>query len=135
MPSHTPHQHLWTSHPHVAIHCSACGALLEPYIAKLEQETTLLRARRVHLSESIAEATEANERLAHKNAALQAQLARALDIIQAVAERRMPNYNRELDAWVCDSCDQEGQSHQAFRQQATCAWDQARALRAEEGTA
>jgi hypothetical protein len=135
MAGHQNPQHRWTRDPAATIHCIECGTLLGQYVAKLKQETTLLRVRRAHLSESLREAIEANERLAHKNAALQARLAKALDIAQAVAERRMPHYCRELDAWVCDYCDQEGQSHHAFRHQASCAWDQARALRAEEAGA
>jgi hypothetical protein len=78
------------------------------------------------------EAIEANERLAHKNAVLQARLARALEFAQAVAERRMPRYRRELDTLVCDYCNRASQCHHTFRHGAECTWEQARALLAEE---
>jgi hypothetical protein len=74
-----------------------CGTALEPYVATLEQETALLRARRAHLSENAMETLDQMERIAHQKAVLQARLARALKIVQAMAERRMPRYRRELD--------------------------------------
>jgi Zn ribbon nucleic-acid-binding protein len=135
MASHQDHRHRWTSDRIEANHCIECGAVMEQYVAKLEQETALLRARRAHVNVSTMEAIETNERLARKNMALQARLARALEIVQAMAERQMPRYSRERDAWVCDSCDQEGQSHHPFQHQASCVWEQARTLLAEEGIA
>jgi hypothetical protein len=132
MAGHQDHTHRWTNDRGAAIHCSACGTLLEHYVAERERETALLRARRAHLSDSTLEAIEANERLAHKNAALQARLARALEIAQAVAERRMPRYRRELDTLVCDYCNRASQCHHTFRHGAECTWEQARALLAEE---
>jgi hypothetical protein len=134
MAGHQDHQHRWTSDRFEAIHCSECGTRLEPYVAHLEQETALLRVRHAHLSDSTREALEANARLAYREMALHARLAKALEIVQAMAERRMPRYHRERDAWVCDSCDQASQSRHAFRHQAECTWEQARVLLAEEGS-
>jgi hypothetical protein len=134
MAGHKDHQHRWMGDGVEAIHCRECSALLEPYVAQLEHTTAMLRARRVHLNERTVEALDERERLARKNMALQARLARAMEIVQMVAERRMPHYCRALDAWVCDYCDQESRDRQAFRHDAECVWDQAHALLAGEAS-